>query len=86
MKSGFSILNGSWVTSTANLQTIKVVQPKFQYPQRIVGDFNQFVVPPAPSVRVKFQYPQRIVGDFNLAQRRNWYHGIRVSVSSTDRG
>jgi len=36
----FSILNGSWVTSTTKAKGGRVRVVRFQYPQRIVGDFN----------------------------------------------
>jgi len=40
----------------------------FQYPQRIVGDFNFTLTSNQTSTYRKFQYPQRIVGDFNSAR------------------
>jgi len=36
----FSILNGSWVTSTQGERDTLEPISQFQYPQRIVGDFN----------------------------------------------
>jgi len=39
----------------------------FQYPQRIVGDFNWPRSVSAFRATCAFQYPQRIVGDFNNA-------------------
>jgi len=60
----FSILNGSWVTSTRRKSGCPCQRQKFQYPQRIVGDFNPVLLSD-DAATVAFQYPQRIVGDFN---------------------
>jgi len=65
---GFSILNGSWVTSTRQTLAHPLHALLFQYPQRIVGDFNRRGCAQVARKRLEFQYPQRIVGDFNLAE------------------
>jgi len=57
----FSILNGSWVTSTGKKER---------------KDFDEIL----------FQYPQRIVGDFNHRAPCGGTAPAGVSVSSTDRG
>jgi len=83
--SRFSILNGSWVTSTYEGSLHERVKRMFQYPQRIVGDFNALGFHKY-GVWEKFQYPQRIVGDFNLSRKLLMLRLNNVSVSSTDRG
>src|SRR5579884_3667899 len=64
-KRAFSILSGSLANGTTSVHTPPVIRAIFQYPQRIVSQWNPH--PPRRNAihATHFQYPQRIVSQWN---------------------